>query len=54
MRRAIPAKKRGDAADFFILALAHERLGDKKQAREWAPATGRSPGWTGTPPGPRT
>ncbi|MFO0847715.1 MAG: tetratricopeptide repeat protein [Gemmataceae bacterium] len=35
VRRAIPAKSGGDAADFFILALAHERLGDKKQAREW-------------------
>ena len=25
----------GDAADHFFLAMAHERLGDRKQARIW-------------------
>lgn len=33
--RSMELGKGGDASDWFFLAMAHWRLGDKKQARQW-------------------
>jgi serine/threonine protein kinase/uncharacterized protein HemY len=35
LTRSMKLRKGGDAADWFFLAMAHERLGDKEQARKW-------------------
>ena len=33
--RSMELRSGGDAADYFFLAMAYERLGDRKQARTW-------------------
>jgi len=35
LSRSVELRSGGDAADFFFLAMAYERLGDRKQARIW-------------------
>lgn len=35
LSRSVELRSGGDAADYFFLAMAHERLGDREQARRW-------------------
>ena len=35
LSRSMELRSGGDAADHFFLAMAYERLGDRKQARIW-------------------
>ena len=35
LRLSVELRSGGDCADFFFLAMAYERLGDRKQARTW-------------------
>ncbi len=35
LQRSMELRKGGDSCDWFFLAMAHEKLGDKEQARKW-------------------
>jgi tetratricopeptide (TPR) repeat protein len=35
LSRSVELRSGGDAADYFFLAMAYERLGDRQQARTW-------------------
>jgi tetratricopeptide (TPR) repeat protein len=49
--KSVELRKGGDGTDWFFLAMAHSRLGDKDQARRWQLAGGmnrQSTGWRRT------
>ena len=35
LEKSMPPRTRDEALNFFILAMAHERLGNREQARGW-------------------
>jgi tetratricopeptide (TPR) repeat protein len=35
LRRSVELRSRGDACDFYLLAAAHQQLGNKEEARKW-------------------
>ena len=35
LRKSMDLRKGGDSSDWFFLAMAHWRLGEKDQARQW-------------------
>ncbi len=35
LQRSMELHKGGNSSDWFFLAMAHEKLGDKEQARQW-------------------
>ncbi len=35
LQRSMELREGGDSWDWFLLAMAHEKLGDKEQARKW-------------------